>query len=113
MNISKPHFLLKTPKSDSETLISLFVRFNGQRLVHSTGAKIHPDKWNFKTQRANGSKKDLEISELNYWLDKIDSSIKQIFWNLKNQGTVPTPELLKKELSALLNDRPIVRKTSF
>jgi hypothetical protein len=51
MKISKPKFLLKDPKSDSETLISLVVRWNNDRLYYSTGEKIHPKNWDFKSRR--------------------------------------------------------------
>ena len=78
MKISRPKFLLKDPNSDKETLISLFVRFNGERLVYSTGEKIHPNNWDSKTQRAAGSKKNLEVGELNFWVDKIENEVNSI-----------------------------------
>jgi len=105
MKISKPKFLLKDPKSDSETLISLFVRWNNIRLVYSTGEKINPKNWDFKNQRAVG-KKNLEVGELNFWLDKIENEVNSIFRNLKIDGVIPTASLVKEKLSAKLNDKP-------
>jgi integrase len=112
MKISDPKFLLKEPKSDSKTLISLFVRFNNGRFVYSTGESIHPKNWDFEAQRAKISRKNPENTEINAWLGKIDNEIMSICRNLKIEGTVPTPAILKRELSSKLNDRPVAQTLS-
>lgn len=112
MKISEPKFLLKDPKSDKETLISLFVRFNGERVVYSTGESIHPNKWDFDNQRVKGSKKDLAAADINDWLNKIEKEVEHIFRTLKYDGIQPTPSLIKQELNKILKDQPIESKMS-
>lgn len=112
MKISEPKFLLKDPKSDKETLISLFVRFNGERVVYSTGESIHPNKWDFENQRAKSTKKDLASADINDWLDKIEKEVKHIFRTLKYDGIQPTTGLVKQELNKILKDQPVEAKMS-
>jgi site-specific recombinase XerD len=84
------------------------VRFNNERVVHSTGEKIHPKNWNSRLQRAVGPKKNIQIGDLNFWLDKIEQEVKNIFRNLKIEGITPTPSLVKEKLSLKLNNKPEV-----
>ena len=86
MNIPTPHFLLREPKSKKATLISCHLRFDNDRIILSTGERILPVEWDSSKQRAINSKKYPHNSELNIWLDKIDSDIKSVFraFNLEN-----------------------------
>lgn len=114
MKISEPKFLLKNPTSEKETLISLFVRFNGERVVYSTGESIHPSKWDKENQRVIALKKDLAAADINHWLDKIEHEVKHIFRKLKYDGIQPTPLLIKQELNKVQRDQPSeIRMTLF
>ena len=113
MKISTPKFLLKKPKADKETPISLYVRFNNERVVYSTGEQIHPSNWDFKTQRVKGSRKKFDVADINDWLDKIENTAKCIFRALKYDGITPTPALIRQELSRVLNDKPSKAKMTF
>ena len=79
MNIPQPRFLLRDPNDKKPTSIYCHLRFNNDRIVFTTGEKIHPKEWDSEKQRAINSKKFPHNSELNIWLDKIDSEIKSIF----------------------------------
>lgn len=91
-------FNLKEPKSKEETLIYLFFSFDSYRLKYSTGEKIIPSQWNAEKQRARENNKTLNKTEFNHHLDLLESTIKDIYRKLINDGIVPTHDLIKKEL---------------
>lgn len=95
-------FYLKEPTSESETLIYLVFRFNNQKLKYSINDKIHPDYWNPENQRARETKKYPEHPEFNTRLNNIESSVKNAYRKLLNDGIEPTPEGVKRELNILL-----------
>lgn len=113
MKISEPKFLLKEPKSDKKTLISLIVRFNDQRLVYSTGETVLPENWDFNSQRAKTTKRCPENSAINHWLGKIENQVQAVFRDYKIDGITPTPKKVKEELSNRLNDKPKQKHISF
>ena len=91
-------FFLKEPKSKEETLIYLFFSYNNKRLKYSTGEKIKPTFWNKEKLLARETTKFPEYPEFNARLKKIKSVVFDIHRELLNDETVPTNELLKKEL---------------
>ena len=91
-------FFLKEPKSKDETLIYLFFSYNNKRLKYSTGEKINPTFWNKEKRLARETTKFPEYPEFNARLKKIKSDVLDIHRELLNDETVPTNELLKKEL---------------
>jgi len=95
-------FYLKEPTSENETLIYLVFRFNNQKLKYSINDKIHPDFWNPENQRARETKKYPEHPEFNTRLNNIESSVKNAYRKLLNDGIEPTPEGVKRELNILL-----------
>lgn len=99
MNIPTPHFLLRDPKSKKATLISCHLRFNNDRIIFSTGERIHPAEWDSSKQRAINSKKYPHNTELNIWLDKIDSEIKSVFRAFNLENISPTPEVIKERIN--------------
>jgi integrase len=101
MIIPTPHFLLRDPKSKKTTLISCHLRFNNKRIIFSTGEKINTNEWDPIKQRAINSKKYPHNSELNIWLDKIDTEIKSLFRAFNIENISPTPEIIKERI----NDR--------
>jgi len=102
MNIPTPHFLLRDPKSNKPTLISCHIRFNNDRIILSVGERILPAEWDPSKQRAINSKKYPHNSELNIWLDKVDSEIKSVFRSLNIDNLSPTPEVIKERINEKL-----------
>jgi integrase len=113
MKISEPKFLLKEPKGEKATLISLVVRFNNERLFYSTGESIHPDLWDFKSQRAKSTKRNPEHLEINAWLDKVKNEVGNVFRNYKIEGIIPTAQMVRERLSRQLNDKPEPNRIGF
>ena len=99
MNVPQPRFLLRDPKINKPTLISCHLRFNNSRIVFSTGEKIIPCEWDSSKQRAINSKKYPHNSELNIWLDKIDTEIKSIFRGFNLDKISPTDEMIKERIN--------------
>lgn len=102
MLIPKTNFYLKNINDHQPTLISLQLKFNGHRVVMSTGEKILPSHWNFEQQRAKGK----EYSELNYWLDKIDNDAKAIFRSFNIDNIVPNAQIVQESLRRKLDNTP-------
>ena len=95
-------FLLKKPKAKKLTPISCHLRFNNGRLVIPTGEKILPIEWDSDKQRAFNSKKYPHNSELNIWLDKMDSVIKSAFRAFNLDKVSPTTEMIKDRINERL-----------
>jgi hypothetical protein len=89
MFIPQPRFILRKPNDNKPTAIQCHLRFNGERIVFSTGEKIHPDEWDSNKQRAINSKKYPHNTELNMWLEKIDTETKFIFRNFNLENITP------------------------
>lgn len=106
MKISETKFLLKDRNSSKKTLISLFLRFNNQRLVYSTGEKIIPENWDFENQRAKISKKHPENTEINSWLITMEKSVTDIIREMRINGETLAPNKIKERLRDKLNDKP-------
>ena len=102
MNIPQPRFLLKEPKTKKITPINCHLRFNNGRLVIPTGEKILPVEWDSEKQRAFNSKKYPHNSELNIWLDKMDSEIKSVFRAFNLEKVSPTIEMIKDRINERL-----------
>ncbi|HTC01288.1 MAG TPA: site-specific integrase [Ferruginibacter sp.] len=69
----------------------------------TTGEKIIPAHWNFKEQRAIVNKKPLEYSDLNFWLNKIETTAKTFFRDCNIKGVIPTAVEAKAHLEEKLN----------
>ena len=108
MNIPQPRFLLREPNDKKPTSIYCHLRFNNEKIVFATGEKIHPIEWDSGKQRAINSKKFPYNSELNIWLDKIDSEIKSIFRSFNLDSISPTADLIKNKI----NERIFKKTTS-
>ena len=61
-----------------------------------------PAEWDPSKQRAINSKKYPHNSELNIWLDKVDSEIKSVFRSLNIDNLSPTPEVIKERINEKL-----------
>ena len=75
-------------------------------MIYATGDKIHPNQWDPIRQRAINSRKFPENTEINLWLDKIDSEIKSIFRSFNIDQITPTVQLVKHKLHEKLNNAP-------
>ena len=85
-------------KSEEETLILLIFRYNGRRLVYSTGQKISPKFWNDKTQRIRESSRFEHHIEFNAYLDNLAAHTQNIYRRFINDDEIPTLEEFRKEL---------------
>lgn len=80
--MANTNFYLKTPadkKSESfnkETIIYLFISYNGKRLKMSIGESIKPSDWNSISQRAKRTMKG--AANFNNHLDEIEAEAKRI-----------------------------------
>lgn len=69
-------YYLKEPNSDKPTPIYLIYRIEGRNFKISTGERIHPDKWDFESQRPRKSNEYLikgVESVLRRFSDKVDN----------------------------------------
>lgn len=100
-------FLLKRPKGKEKTLISLYARFEGKRLVYSTNLKIHPDHWDFKLQRPNKNAKGIrknsierrELEDIDIIISQHISAFNETFHEFRITGVIPSIEELKEKLN--------------
>ena len=81
--LPKPKFYLRLPKGNSETLISLMVSYCGKRLVYSTGYSVHPEDWDFKTQRPLIQTRRADLFEIRQQLDELATACINIFIEAK------------------------------
>jgi site-specific recombinase XerD len=81
--LPKSKFYLRLPNGDSETLISLMVSYCGKRLVYSTGYSVHPQDWDFKTQRPHIQTRRADLFEIRQQLDELATSCLNIFIEAK------------------------------
>ncbi len=97
-------FVLRNPKSTSNTLVFMIYRLpDRQRLKYSTKKSVHPDHWNSKTYRANtdiegGRLLKSQLKTLNIVIDKYENTLQGIIANLEIGSIQITPERLRQEL---------------
>ena len=97
--MAKVNFYLKDPASSGDTLIFLFFAFEGSRLKYSTGETIKPSHWNANTMRV---KKSVGGStDINDWLDKIHSSVKEIYRTMNTNGELISSTILRDKLDSI------------
>ncbi len=113
--MAKTRFFLKDPKGDKPTLVYLFFSFNSNRLKYSTGEMIHPKYWNNDkaVERAINSKKFPEYPEFNQALNDIETLVNNIHRRLKNDGHIPTVEMIRDELDKNLGRVKVGTNKSF
>src|SRR5690242_2595126 len=99
--MAKVNFYLKNKQSKSATLIYLYFSYGGVRLKYSSREKIKPSEWNFNRMRVKKSVGG--SSDINNWLDKLESSIKEIYRKSCTNNDPVSKELLREKLDALYN----------
>jgi len=77
--IPVPKFNLRKPKSKSETLISLFFRYRGNRLVYSSGCSILPNEWNNELQRPIEKERREDLITINNTINSLSNICKEIY----------------------------------
>ncbi|GAB2564406.1 site-specific integrase [Spirosoma areae] len=99
-------FLLKDPRADRQTLISLFYRYANQRFVYSTGLTIEPYQWDATAQRARTNQKSRAAREpfetINAHLDRWRSATKKVLTSLQLAQIPLNNETIKRHLDSEL-----------
>jgi site-specific recombinase XerD len=93
------NFYLKEKEAEKETPILLYCRYNGKRLVYSTGKLIHPKFWNESKQQVREVREIPEGKLLNNHLEFCLDSAKKNLLKLHSEfGRIPNPSELKTAL---------------
>jgi integrase len=97
-------FLLKDPRADRPTLISLVYRYNNTRLVYSTGLTVEPYQWDIANQRAHVNQKGRTIREtyqtINAGIDRHRAAFKTVLTRLQLANVPLDNDTLKQHLNA-------------
>ena len=103
------NFKLKTPKSQSSSLILSYVNLpDGSRFVYSTGQKIPVRLWDKIYQvpiRTKSQKDQVIINSVNLRLDKIKSEYLILDLQYQKEGKLLTKEQLKEEFDILFKGK--------
>ena len=95
------NFKLKTPKSQSSSLILFYVNLpDGSRFVYSTGQKIPVRLWDSHAQLPKKTKSQNDqmiVNTVNFRLDKIKSCYLRVNLDYKAAGRTLSKQLLKQE----------------
>ena len=95
------NFKLKTPKSQSSSLILFYVNLpDGSRFVYSTGQKIPVRLWDSHAQLPKKTKSQNDqmiVNTVNFRLDNIKSSYLELTLKCKAEGKTLSKQLLKQE----------------
>jgi len=92
----KVRFNLLNRKEEHTYLFAIF-QYRGQRLKYSSGEKVRPEFWNDEMQRLNLNRKYPEHNDINQRLNKLETTIIQIFTEFDN-GNISRDEF-RKELN--------------
>ncbi|MDB5244074.1 MAG: integrase family protein [Spirosoma sp.] len=99
-------FLLKDPRADRPTLISLVYRYANTRFVYSTGLTIDPYQWDADRQRAYTNQKGRADREnyqtINAGLDRYRAAFKKTLTRLQLATVTLDNATLKQHLSTEL-----------
>ena len=95
------NFKLKTPKSQSSSLILFYVNLpDGSRFVYSTGQKIPVRLWDSHAQLPKKTKSQNDqmiVNTVTFRLDKIKSCYLRVNLDYKAAGRTLSKQLLKQE----------------
>ncbi len=95
-------------QKNDDLLIFLVFRFNGNKLLYSTGEVVKPKYWNSKTQRPKSVSNHREYSDVSIRLNELENICKKIYVEFDN-GNISI-EKFKEELSYRTNR--VARPTS-
>lgn len=103
--MAKFNFYLKDKFAEIETPIHLYIRYEGKRLVYSTGKLIHPKFWNGESQQSRKVKDFPTAKIFNNNLKFIKDTAYKAFEDLTFRlGRSPLPTEIKAELDRELKD---------
>ncbi len=75
-------FSLKSPVEEKkDNLVLLVFRYDGKKLVYSTGQKISSKHWDFENKCAEGKSKFPQSAEFNYYLKTLRNKTEEIYRN--------------------------------
>jgi len=118
----KPNFVLKTPKSENETLIYLKIYYNRERFTYSTGKKILPKFWNKTTGRPflkndeqglnfKIDKPTLQrLNDLNFIFNQFEAETETIFRHFERDHFTPTTKQIKLEFDKIFDPEAVKEK---
>ncbi len=89
-------------KQEEETLVVLIFRYEGKKLVYSTGEKINPKFWNDKNQKARETRNFPSHSEFNSYLKKLENTVEEIDRKARIEGRKLSIKDFKKEIDIKL-----------
>jgi integrase len=92
-------------KSDEESLVIMIFRYDGNRLVYSTGQKISPKFWNDKNQKARENSKFPEFPEFNAYLKNIELETQNIYRRYRIDSKELNIATFKNELDEVLGKK--------
>jgi len=103
------NFKLKTPKSQSSSLILSYVTLkDGKRFVYSTGQKIPVRLWDKSYQvpiRTKSQKDQVIINSVNLRLERIKAEYLKLDLQYQKEGRQLTKEELKEEFDILFKGK--------
>ena len=106
---------LREPNAQKETPINVIIRYNGQKLVYSSGKRIHPSMWDNLSQKAKRSKDSTSSELLNGSLRLITQGVYEEIecYQKNNQQRFPEPKELKAILDLRFSRIADARKQNF
>ena len=99
MKIPEPKYLLREPKIKEKTSIYLIVRYDNNKFVYNTGEKVLPQNWDFNKQRVKKVTSFPEYTDINLWLNNLESNLLTIFRQLRLEKVEIDNKLLKVKLN--------------
>ncbi|AWM14641.1 hypothetical protein DI487_12775 [Flavobacterium sediminis] len=97
-------FSLKSPVDEKkENLVLLIFRYDGKKLVYSTGQKILKKHWDFENKCAEGKSKFPQSAEFNYYLKTLRNKTEEIYRNSLIESKPLSISEFKKALDISLN----------
>ena len=92
---------LREPNAQKETPINVVIRYNGDKLVYSSGKRILPTHWDINFQRAKKSKEYPHAELLNSNLRSITHGIEVEIETFLKQNDQQYPD--NKQLKSILD----------
>lgn len=108
--IPSARFNLKSPNAKSSTLIFLVFRYNGKKLLYSTGLNIKPTDWDQKSQRPILRERRKDLWLLNQKIESLSQDCKQIYIET-NYGDISIADF-KSKLSYGEQEKTKAKKSS-
>lgn len=93
----KPRFNLKN-STDDPALIVMKWRYDGKRVVLSTGASVPPKFWNKTSQRVKQNRDFPQHRQINALLARLEAQTLTLAYDFKAQGISPSPARFKEAL---------------